>query len=89
MSIKVITDKGAYAISSILKDNQSLTSLFLRWNNIQSHGAASLWDALQKNNSLKVLELSFNPIGIGMNKDKHLEKKSLSKSEGINNIYYI
>ena len=78
LSSNLISNKGASAISLVLKESQSLTTLFLRWNNIQSHGAADIWDALRKNNTLKVLELAFNPIGIGMNKSK-ISKQKLSK----------
>jgi len=35
----------------------------LRWNNIHSRGATVIFEALQKNESIKILDISFNPIG--------------------------
>lgn len=36
LSHNLITVKGAVALGNLLSDNESLTSLFLRWNNILS-----------------------------------------------------
>lgn len=45
--------------------NDSLTVLFLHWNKIQAKGAEYLFKALEKNDYLQVLDISFNTVGGG------------------------
>lgn len=47
----------------MLEFNISLNALFLSWNEIKGEGLINLSRGIGKNISLKVLDLSFNPIG--------------------------
>lgn len=42
LSHNLITNKGAQALAEMLEENISLYSLFLKWNNIHSKGAAAI-----------------------------------------------
>ena len=43
--------------------NNHLRVLFIHWNKIRSKGFVKLFQALEKNNTLQVLDCSFNSIG--------------------------
>ena len=56
---------NAVSLASVLKNHSkcTLTELRLRHSEIESKGAVELMTALSKNNTLKQLDLSHNPIG--------------------------
>jgi hypothetical protein len=56
----MISDKGAKHIAELLHVNESLTILFLHWNKIGSLGFIEITESLMGNESLLVLDLSFN-----------------------------
>ena len=64
----LITNKGALAISEAILVNYVTIALYLGWNNIKYKGAAAICDALNENDKLQIIDLSFNPIGIGKKK---------------------
>lgn len=43
--------------------NNTLKILFLHWNKIQSRGFIKLFQAIEKNNTLQILDVSFNTVG--------------------------
>ena len=47
----------------MLEYNISLNTLFLSWNEIRGEGIAEISKGLSVNNSIKVIDFSFNPIG--------------------------
>lgn len=72
-----ITNKGAIAVSNLIKDDTiPLSSLFLKWNYIKAKGAAAICDAIKVNTKLKTLEMSFNPIGEENNRKIHQNRLS-------------
>ncbi|EAR90528.1 hypothetical protein TTHERM_00118760 (macronuclear) [Tetrahymena thermophila SB210] len=57
-----ITDSSCEGISELLKNSQ-LQELYLHWNNISSQGGLAIAQGLEQNNSLQVLDLSYNGLG--------------------------
>ena len=57
-----IDNDGAIALADLLKINQTLTNLNLRWNNIKNEGAIALSEALETNTTMITLDLSDNSI---------------------------
>ena len=51
-----------------------VSALFLNWNKIAAYGCTLLCESLHKTDTLKTLDLSFNPLSKkGKNKDKYPE----------------
>ena len=60
----LVSDEGVSKISEFLTFNgSSLKVLNLHWNKIMYKGGLSLTEALNKNDTLKILDLSWNLIG--------------------------
>ncbi|KAL4468591.1 hypothetical protein ABPG74_005094 [Tetrahymena malaccensis] len=57
-----LTDSCCEGISGLLKNSQ-LIELYLHWNNISSQGGLAIAQGLEQNNSLQVLDLSYNGLG--------------------------
>lgn len=47
----------------MLEYNTSIHTLFLSWNNIKGEGIAKISQSLKVNETIKVIDLSFNPLG--------------------------
>ena len=75
-SRNLLTNKSGVAIANNLIQDKHIIAINLSWNNIQSRGAAAIWDAIAENDTLNILDLSFNPIGIGKHKASLLIKHS-------------
>ena len=58
-----ITDKGTKYLAEMLEINISLNALFLSWSDIKGEGIVTISRGLIKNSTIKVIDLSFNPIG--------------------------
>jgi len=43
--------------------NMTINSLFLSWNEIKGEGGACIFSRFMENSHIKVLDLSFNPLG--------------------------
>ena len=69
MSRNEITDQSAKPLADFLLQNNSLQELYLYWNKIGSAAGLSIAEALRKNQSLFVLDLSFNCIGCNPNRE--------------------
>ena len=54
----VIVTTGARCLGELLKVNNSLQQLNMRYNNIGEDGILSIADGLQHNNTLKILNVS-------------------------------
>ncbi len=66
MGENLISDVGVEAIAEMLDVNSTgLKELRLNWNNILAKGGFLLASALQTNDVLRVLDLSWNSIGSG------------------------
>lgn len=59
----MIGDMCANELRELLESSVSLAELYLKWNNLRSEGGVQILQSLRKNQSLKVLDLSFNNIG--------------------------
>jgi len=71
-----VTDYGAQAISEMLQESgMSLRTLLLHWNRIRGKGAVSLAKGVKHNNSLLILDASFNAFGSSSLKRKKGYKK--------------
>jgi hypothetical protein len=59
-----ITDIGAANVASLLSDLQlGLKTLILHWNKIRGPGSSKIAKALKINNSLRILDVSYNSFG--------------------------
>jgi len=54
---------SCFTINQLLRKTNSLTELYLHYNQINSLGGAHLFNALYKNTTLKVLDISYNCLG--------------------------
>ena len=54
----VIVTTGASCLGELLKVNNSLQQLDMRYNDIREDGILSITDGLQHNNTLKILNVS-------------------------------
>jgi len=63
LSKNKLTNACTPALSEMLMKNDTLEELYLYMNVIQSEGAITLFNGLKKNNSIRVLDLSWNTIG--------------------------
>lgn len=57
-----ISDVGAMNISEMLAYNTTLVSLLLHWNDIWAKGATQIFHSLIENDSLQILDLSYNSL---------------------------
>ena len=48
----------------MLKINVAITTLFLRWNLVKGKGGGRIAQAMSTNNSVRVLDISYNNLGI-------------------------
>ncbi|KAL4487307.1 hypothetical protein ABPG73_005817 [Tetrahymena malaccensis] len=60
-----ITNQGAIYINRMLKGQTRLRELKLHWNRINGIGGKLIAEALYHNDYLKVLDISYNSMGIG------------------------
>lgn len=80
-----LTDKDAEALCKIIQDNESIFELILAHNNL-GEGGVAIGNALEKNDTLRSLDLSWNHIRVigavglakGVQKNCHLEKLILA-----------
>lgn len=61
MSDNNITCEAMPSVAEMLK-YINIATILLRWNNIKAKGLTSLWEGVVKTDSLKALDLSFNPL---------------------------
>ena len=60
-----LTNATALAFVNLLKEgNTRLREIGLKWNMIDGEGGAAIADALSENHILKVLDLSWNKLGV-------------------------
>ena len=55
----------AIALSRLVKKSDSMQELVVHWNRLQGVGGRLLFEALQQNNTLLVLDVSYNGLGCG------------------------
>jgi hypothetical protein len=59
-----ITDIGAANIASMISNLQlGLKTIIIHWNKIRGPGSAKIAKALKINNSLRILDVSYNSFG--------------------------
>lgn len=88
--MEYLEDDGAIALAEVLKNNNTLISLELEWNDIGDIGAAALAAALKGNQTLRKLDLARNKItdaGISSFAELLKSKKNLDKLEVFGNPF--
>ncbi len=74
-----ITDYGAQSLSELLMEpGMQLRTLLLHWNRIRGKGAIAIARGIKQNNSLLILDASFNAFGSSQLKRKKGFKKSFA-----------
>lgn len=58
-----MANKSCQSLGSLLKKNSYLQELYLHWNQIGPEGGELLMEALSGNDSVCVLDLSWNSLG--------------------------
>jgi len=58
-----ISDRVGKDLASLLRYNNNINCIFMRWNNIKAKGAQHLVRQLTDNDSLQILDASFNSFG--------------------------
>jgi Ran GTPase-activating protein (RanGAP) involved in mRNA processing and transport len=58
LSMNNLSDLSCPLLSELLESKSSMHELYLHWNLISSRGSEMLFDRLQTNRSLKVLDVS-------------------------------
>ena len=58
-----ITSKSCDLLSELLRYNKSIIALFLRWNLICAEGMIKIAEGLERNNTMQILDVSFNRFG--------------------------
>jgi Ran GTPase-activating protein (RanGAP) involved in mRNA processing and transport len=80
-----ITDYGAQYISELLSEpGIQIRVLLLHWNRIRGKGATQLAKAVKVNNSLQVLDASFNAFGSCPLRKKKVQKRQNKEVERSN-----
>ena len=64
LSKNYITDRVCGELKNILDSNE-IEELYLHWNLIKAQGGKDIFEGLKSNESLKVLDLSYNSLGKG------------------------
>lgn len=57
------TDRVCDRLSELLFNHDKLSEVYLRWNNITSHGGKKIFNILIKNSVVRVLDMSWNILG--------------------------
>ncbi|CAD8117348.1 unnamed protein product [Paramecium sonneborni] len=57
-----ITESACLSLSNLLKQTQRLLELYLGYNHLNSSAGNTIWKAMYKNTSIKILDLSHNNI---------------------------
>ena len=71
LSANSISDQGIKVFAEqYLAESSYLLELYLKWNSITSEGGKCIAEALQQNNNLSVLDLSYNRLGVSYPKIK-------------------
>lgn len=63
LSKNYITNISASNIKQLLKKTSSLEELYLHWNQIQAQGGEQIFEGLATNDTLFVLDFSWNSLG--------------------------
>ncbi len=64
LSKNFLTDKSASKLASMLEGNPSITELYCKWNQFKSPGGLAILKAIGESSSLRVLDLSWNSLGL-------------------------
>ena len=82
MSKNRVSDAGAKVISTFIEKSELLETLQLHWNKIRSKGAMRIAKAIKTNQTIQILDLSFNSFGSGAVR-KALISDDLKKEEEV------
>jgi Ran GTPase-activating protein (RanGAP) involved in mRNA processing and transport len=69
LSKNYISDRVCGELKNILDSNE-IYELYLHWNLIKAQGGKDIFEGLKSNESLKVLDLSYNSLGKGKGSQK-------------------
>jgi Ran GTPase-activating protein (RanGAP) involved in mRNA processing and transport len=59
-----VSNESCLELKDYLVENTELNEIYLQWNQIDSRGGKFIGEALMKNYKLKVIDLSFNSLGL-------------------------
>ncbi|CAD8081706.1 unnamed protein product [Paramecium primaurelia] len=76
LSHNLITDKSMPEFNMLLQKNATLSEIYLHWNRIHQIGGQYIIAALFINYNVKVLDLSFNSLGIRYKDDAQSPQKN-------------
>ena len=80
-----LTKQTAFQIAELLREgNTKLKEIGLKWNQIDGEGGAAIADALADNRDLKILDVSWNKLGVRQKdrKDPKSGKITVTQKEG-------
>ncbi|EAS04473.2 hypothetical protein TTHERM_00616480 (macronuclear) [Tetrahymena thermophila SB210] len=77
LSQNQIGDACSQELKDLLENSMTLQELYLKWNNFRQDGGICIAQGIKKNQSLKVLDISFNNLG------SHQSKKLLANEKEI------
>ena len=60
-----IGDAGATQLAGMLRENETVTIMYLVGNQISDEGARALADGLRENETVTEMDLDYNPMKIG------------------------
>jgi len=61
-----VEDWCAFYIEKLLEESESIKELYLHWNILKGDGAAKIFSGAIKSKQLRVLDISSNAIGLGI-----------------------
>ncbi|KAL4433323.1 hypothetical protein ABPG74_017427 [Tetrahymena malaccensis] len=82
LSQNQIGDACSQELKELLENSMTLQELYLKWNNFRQDGGICIAQGIKKNQSLKVLDISFNNLGSHQSKKMLSSEKDLTPSIG-------
>ncbi|KAL4492967.1 hypothetical protein ABPG72_020746 [Tetrahymena utriculariae] len=82
LSQNQIGDACSQELKDLLESTMTLQELYLKWNNFRQDGGICIAQGIKKNQSLKVLDISFNNLASHQSKKILSSEKELSPSLG-------
>jgi Ran GTPase-activating protein (RanGAP) involved in mRNA processing and transport len=64
LSRNCIGDNSAPELGNLLSNNKSIVEIYLHWNWLHGTAGRTIAQVLASNDSLKILDLSYNSLGV-------------------------
>ena len=87
-----LSDSIMPSLCKIINSHPALKEVYLRWNKITPEGGKTLFEELAANQSLRVLDLSWNLLGLGNrinNKEKNMVESLNNFLENNQDLYHL